>query len=331
MRDHLLGCAIPSPILTRLLFAAILLLMLCLPSAASEVRSGTETVSNNHYEVRLAGQIPDGTTSSRYIFSFVFEVVSKSKPTEKRSFILGHRSPPLEEMEFHLLLGDDCRLVVLSRWTGRPKTSTGVHIVDLEDARIVDEFWCYDPCLSPSGRYWAYERFFYPYELPENRTMVILLYDMEHSPEDNRVSVVGYTERPESYVGIPVYPPAYAEAQAYVVVEQQMEHPGGWYCLESPFLWADDDSAVVFICSSEGIRRIVRIDLSEGFRNSKIFESEPVDMQPFVKKDLSQRVPPGTRDFKHSFEIGWAGPGTLLVQPDRFFYNLVDRFELPVP
>jgi len=215
---------------------------------------------------------------------------------------------------------------------GNLKRAEIVFIVNLWKGQLIDEFWCYDPVLSPSEHYLVYEKF-YPYHgLPGSQTTVVLLYDLQKSPSENRIPVEGYTSWPESQVGLPVYPEPYVKAQAYVLPEQQLENPN-WYSLTSPFLWHQDSNDIVFLCNHEGQTNIARVNISDGVKKPKIYEAA-VNVADFIKPDLQEelREKEVARLRRLSAEdITWDGKEYVIIKPDRAYRTLRNEFRLSVP
>jgi len=215
---------------------------------------------------------------------------------------------------------------------GKLKWAEIVFVIDLKNGKLLDEFWCYAPTISPTSRFLVYEKF-YPYHgLPPTRTTVLLAYDMRKSPLENRVPVVGYTAWPKEQVGLPIYPQPYVKARAYVLVEQQRENIH-WYMLSSPFLWSGDANDVVFLCNHKKQAYIVRVNISAGVDKPKIFEA-PANVGNFVKPDLPEEFRKKEAARLHmvsATEILWDGEKHVIVKPNKAYYSLQDKIRLPVP
>lgn len=287
-------------------------------------------VSNDKYQVSFAGE--KLVKERPWVRNFIFEIVDK-KTQEVNQFVLAATHKPIKEMYLKLHLLEDNELVIQTKWKKRRRASTGIHIVDAKRNELVDEFWCYEPVLSPSKRFWIYEKFYPPYGLPAERTSVVLLYDMEKSPLENRLPVEGYTEWPKEQVGLPVYPEPYVKARAYVLVEQQQQNPF-WYHLCSPFLWSADANDVVFLCTHQKQTYILRVNISAGIDKPKIFKS-PIVVSNFIKPTLSEESRKRQVDLLHTIsvtDIAWDGPNHVIVKPSKAYYNILqDKVRLTVP
>ena len=89
-----------------------------------------------------------------------------------------------------------------------------VTLIDAVRSSVVDDFLCYDPSVSPDGRFIAYEKFFTEHEQPLfSQSAVYLVYQTRKSADDNRPKLLG-SDGPYA-VGFPVYPRENAADRAY--------------------------------------------------------------------------------------------------------------------
>ncbi|MDO9575482.1 MAG: hypothetical protein Q7J55_03030 [bacterium] len=319
---------------SALFLAYVLSWVVCVGAHSVEVANDRLVISNNKYEVAFIGEAP--VKDRPWLTSYIFQIVNK-ETQEISQFVLENAYTPIKETHVKLHLLEDHRLIVQEKWEKRPDASTGIHIVDVKKNELIDEFWCYDPVLSPSKRFWAYKKFFYPHELPAAQTTVVLIYDMKKAPLENRVPVKGYGEFPEFHVGLPIYPEPYVKAKAYVLPKQQIENPF-WYIRSSPFLWAEDEFCVVFLCTHKEQTYIVKVDLTSGIEKPKIFESpiKVIDewIEPRYKKGFDLDVARGNLKLLYTIsatEIAWDGPNHIIVKPSEARYYLKEKIRLPVP
>lgn len=276
------------------------------------------------YSVVVLGEEP--VQEAPWVKQFNLRITDKSSG-EVRHMTLGGLFSRVRSIKAFYFLEND-RLLVL----GKLKRAGIVFILDLKECKVLDEFWCYAPTISPTGRFLVYKKF-YPYHgLPPTRTTVVLLYDMRKPPAENRVPVVGYTAWPKEQVGLPIYPEPYVKARAYVLVEEQLQNPN-WYNLGSPFLWSADANDVVFLCNHQKQTYIVRVNISAGIDKPKIFEA-PVIVGSFVKPDLPEEYRKKEAARLHmvsATEIHWDGKDHVIVKPNKAYYTLQDKIRLPVP
>ena len=311
------------------LSSALALILFLIPVNVEAEDTQNLSISDDTYLVTFAGEIPDINRLARNNYNF--EILNK-KTHQVSQFVLEYPYRQIEDMDLKMDLLKDNKLIIEAKWRKRPKASTGLHIVDIKDNTLIDQFWCYDPVLSPSRRFWVYEKFFAPHGLKATQTTVVLIYDMEKSPLENRVPVEDYTEWELEQVGLPIYPEPYVEAQTYVLKEEQEENPF-WYLRSSPFLWSADANDVVFLCNHQECSYIVRVDLSPGIRKPKIFTA-PIDVASFIKPTLPEAEKKREAAILHTVgatDIAWDGPGHIILKPSKAYYTLQDTIKLAVP
>jgi len=301
----------------------------CCGVAWAEEEAAPRSVSNERYQVSFAGETASEAVPAKA--NYAFNVVNYETGKAQR-FVLRGDFKPINEVQVYMTLPQKDMLVIQTRWKKRTKPSTGMYIVDLKTSKLIDEFCCYTPVLSPLKNVWVYEKNYLPHELPAARTTVVLMYDLRKSPSENRVPVVGYTPYPLEQVGIPVYPQPYVKAKAYVLPEQQMENPN-WYSLSSPFLWSEDSNDVVFLCNHQQVTYIARVNISGGIDKPAISEA-PVNVARFIKADLPEDYREREAARLHSLsatKIVWDDKDHVIITPDKAYYTLEPKIRLSVP
>jgi hypothetical protein len=298
--------------------------LLFVPMKALAANDPNTSASNSTYNAEIVKE--DKAKDSCKLTVFTLEITDKTKHEVARVTFggIGERIRSIKK----LYLFENNKLVV----HGNLERADIIYVVDCETDNVVDMFWCYDPVLSPSKRFWVYENF-YPYHgLKSTQTTVVLVYDMKRTPLENRVPVKGYTEWPESQVGLPIYPGPYVEEKAYVLPRQQQENPF-WYLRSSPFLWSQDANDVVFLCNHQKQTYMVRVNISAGIDKPKIFEA-PVNVGSFVKASLPEEYRKREADRLHTVsatEIYWDGKDHVIAKPNKVYYTLQDKIRIPVP
>jgi len=157
----------------------------------------------------------------------------------------------------------------------------GVTILDLKRHKEIDFIICYRPQLSETKRYLIYEKF-YPRFSPEEASDLILIYDLEQSPEDNRVEEKyknirekskrvgdpGYLIASEN-VGYPIYPEENIAKQTYFVWVPSPEERH-FILTRGKYLWLDQDNKILFVDGYGGENWLVLVDLSKGLSKMTI-------------------------------------------------------------
>ncbi|MCK4815809.1 hypothetical protein KA005_08565 [bacterium] len=306
------------------LFGYICLLIFSSIGAAAEDVNNMPAAASDKYSVMVIGE--EAIEEAPWLKKFNLEITDKISGEVKRLTLGGLFSRVRSIESFYLLQKD--RLVAV----GKLKRAEIVFVIDLKNGKLLDEFWCYAPTISPTGRFLVYKKF-YPYHgLPPTRATVVLVYDMRKPPVENRVAVVGYTAWPKEQVGLPIYPEPYVKARAYVLVEEQLQNPN-WYNLSSPFLWSADANDIVFLCTHQKQTHIVRVNISAGIENPKIFEA-PVIVGNFVKPELPEEFRKKEAARLHmvsATEIHWDGKHHVIAKPNKAYYTLQGKIRLPVP
>ena len=282
------------------------------------------SVSNESYAVKVVKEEKAEDSCKLKVFTLK---INDKKSNTVNYVRIGGREEQIKSVEnLYLLEGD--KLVV----HGKLKRADIIYLIDNKKHEVTDMFWCYDPVFSPSRHFLIYEKF-YPYHgLKATQTTVVLIYDMEKSPLENRVPVKGYTTYPENQVGLPLYPKPYVEARAYVLPKQQQENPF-WYLRSSPFFWSADANDVVFLCNHEEQTYIVRVNISAGLDKPKVFEA-PINVGNFVKPELPEEYRKKEAARLHTLsatEILWDGKDHVVIKPHWVYHTLQDRIRLAIP
>ena len=105
-----------------------------------------------------------------------------------------------------------------------------VHVVDIAARKVIDTIRCLAPTLSQTKRYVLFQRWLPRMPAREQRSVLWLLYDLEQTPEQNRVDETskglktsGTAPTDSGYstmitnVGFPIYPEENVENQHYEI------------------------------------------------------------------------------------------------------------------
>ena len=312
-------------------------LLLCLTATVAyaqlPVTINTSYVSNNRYEINLVKETPIDPETAEPYHEFEFE--TKSKATGRLNHIIvGERSGNLVKEITNLHLFDEHIFIVEAK---RRRAHT-ISVFDLSNSRREDFIWCYKPTPSPSKRFWVFDKF-RSYGPPGTDTGVVLVYDMQKSPTQNRLPRT--STQTIARVGIPIYPESYVTAKAYVADAQLNLTPGWQHSIASPFLWSHDEQQVLFLCIHRSERydrsHIVRVDLSAGVDNPRIFE-RPIIMTSDFLKTATPGQPPRELDaslrknrYLSAETIEWLGSTQVVIKTHSASYHLKEEIILPVP
>lgn len=147
------------------------------------------------------------------------------------------------------------KIVVIGMFSG---DVWAVAIVDLSGPSISDKFVCYEPSVSPDGKYISFIKFFPPHyaDDPEDHYM---LYNLTESPAYNRPKGVGMAEW--RTVGFTIYPVGVGNHEF-----DNLRHPGAaaHMLASAGFFWNDSSTEVVFADSFEGRVSVIRSEIHEG-------------------------------------------------------------------
>ncbi len=203
-------------------------------------------------------------------------------------------------------------------------------IADLETGSLEDKVWNYGHAFSPSGRFLIYLTHYPRMIVPEARRSIVMLYDLAMSPADNRFRVDPRDR--QKGIGMPVFPAANAERMSFDV------SLAGERMYVSPFLWAKDERAVLFIeCeASWATCYLVEVGVDEtmthGERAPSIRRVE-LDLHPHTRGHGAGPYTGGPDDpVRIAVErLDWKEDGSALVVYPEEASSMVDSFELLRP
>lgn len=304
-------------------------------------QSGSVQAEDEAYRLRLTGQAPAFGTSQdvHYVFEILEKKSGQTKPLEIEVALL----PPKYSL-FRLHVLPSHRVVVEHCWKGlehsiRSTRSWG--IVDLKIGSVVDWFWCTAPVPSPSKRFCIYRKFIPPHAPPGAQTAVVLVYDMDKAPEENRLPSDRTWPEGEVDVGMPIYPEPYAEARAYELEEQWDPDADFFYSTCSPFLWAEDESCVVFLCAPSGKSTdLVCVCFPEGIQRPVVAKTPIIAMdhaKPATIRTIQHFEKKRGRPFPvWAEELAWVDKEHVVIRNTRNTHLAPELWEvheiiLPVP
>lgn len=174
-------------------------------------------------------------------------------------------------------------------------------LVDLEAGRLRDEILTFDYRLSPSKQRLVYSRYAPPETPAEDRSTLLLFYDLTRSAAANRAG------RPASYdasnAGLPIFPAANAERGSYDPLSSERHR------LLSPILWSQDEARVVFFAEHAGAHALVAVDLSS--RESPRIARKPMHLDDLLSDPPSRRP---AADARPVVTLRWQDPETVLLE-----------------
>lgn len=237
-------------------FFVVLLMSLC-SSCANAIDSDTFTESVG-WKVKLVKE-GDCTDCPANKF-FQFECSSTDK---KQSFLFTLENRTVMIKSLHLF---ESKFIVIGEL---PHSAHIATIYDLVERKIIDEVYGYWFVISNKGRYMIFKRFYPRFTPQEFVSDVVLLYDLSHSPMENRVE----KERknihviPAEHVGIPIFPEYNAQNQ---IITPQYGVDKYW--VYSPKVWSITDNRVAFLAKDKSGEIIaVLADISKGMEEIDIF------------------------------------------------------------
>lgn len=280
----------------RLSFLRVALLVagLVVPCASVIRGSASETLAEDaRYRVRLVSEAPAGAQYHTRTFGIYRKDVGREALVTTTNLIA--------KVEAVRIVGD--RLLVF----GSDQFAIGVAVVHLQRGQELDFIYCYWPELSSTGRYLIYTKFYPRGGMAEERSDLVLVYDLERSPEENRVDerirAILRAGRNRAHdpeylavvedAGVPVYPPENAAKQSYFVWERipELRHLVlGGRGSAARFLWRNQDTEVVFVDRHAEENWVVAVDLAGGAHQAR---------SRVAKIDVASIVafPPGTPDY----------------------------------
>lgn len=181
-----------------------------------------------------------GGTNVRALTAIVVKAGS-TQPLEVSSNV------PLSKIDQSFAAGD--RLIVM----GEAEKTDAVVIFDLLKRTKIDWFYCYEPRRVAENLIVGVE--YYPAHIAGEPTDVVLLYDLQKSPIENRLGETSGMEIPAPdlaapvRVGIPIYPESNAISKSYINVVQNASEAR--HVLGPPYFLLLPSNQLVFL-SSEG-------------------------------------------------------------------------------
>jgi hypothetical protein len=139
------------------------------------------------------------------------------------------------------------------------------------------------------------------------------------------------------HAGIPIYPPEHAKAKAYEVFEQFPEGGGTvGYKLLSNFLWAPDESCVVFLCiGGSKPTQLVCLRFSGSMYNPDVL-TRPIMLSDWVRSPGDLEVLKSQEDkqggpLSLSGELSWADMEHVRIKRSETLYIIKEEIILPLP
>jgi len=131
-------------------------------------------------------------------------------------------------------------LVVMGEVSGAADLVT---LVDLPSRTVVDELLSYQAALSPGKRYLVFKGHYPRFAPPEEQSDVVMVYDLQRAPLDNRVAGAQKSRNRENG-GRPVFPPENVTAQSL------SPSPKDIYVVDPHYAWKDDER-LAFLANGE--------------------------------------------------------------------------------
>jgi len=234
-------------------------------TAASSLR--IIEIENDLYKISISEKKIISSTTDQ--FKFVFSIYDK---TTKRSYFIEMKNLTTDIQKFNIYKDK----IIVFGYVGS-NISDSVTIIDLKSNKELDFILCYKPQLSETSRYLGFKKFYPRFSPNEVQSDLVLIYDLEKSPSDNRVdekfkkirreeiniASPEYTVLSEN-VGHPIYPSENVESQTYFVWIDSLEER---HLITSSFLWLGQDDNILFIDQYKSKKWIVLIDISNGLGN----------------------------------------------------------------
>ncbi len=141
--------------------------------------------------------------------------------------------------------------LIVEGWMNSARAAD-VAVFDLNTRQMIDEFWCYDPVVSPDGSRIAFVKF-YPSHFVDNWEDQEMVYQVDASPRQNRPAVPSTASETGSSkasikVGWPIYPLAAAELGR----SNSSVSGGDTHHKLSHFVWSADSRRVGFLDAQSG-------------------------------------------------------------------------------
>ena len=151
-------------------------------------------------------------------------------------------------------------------------------VVQLPAGRVMDQFACFCPVLSPQNRFLAFIKSFPPHPGPAVITWEYIVYDLSESPDYNRPRLKPGVQYD---AGWPVYPVGATNA----VGENVLPEGSPYHSWTSGGLFWLDEHMLAFTDFFQGQNLLVVADLTRGVRDAKV---RTLALDPAQLVDLDQ-------------------------------------------
>jgi hypothetical protein len=167
------------------------------------------------------------------------------------------------------------KLIVIGEETSLHSVITS--LIDLSQREEVDTFVGFDTKLSGTGRFLSFRKFYPPdTSEPEAMSDLVLIYDMDGSPDSNRMrGIDAYKNDPIgrlTEVGNPVFPENFAGRKNYRVWVRDENRRNS--VIPDGFFWLGDDQKFGFLDRIGGNYLLIVVDISNGPSHSVIHTHE---------------------------------------------------------
>lgn len=142
-------------------------------------------------------------------------------------------------------------------------------IIELDTGQILDTIWGWKASLAPDRTKIAYNFRYPPQSLPLYRTSILLIYDLNKSPQEN--SMDNTIDHPENR-GFIIWPEQNRQQQQYFIPAQTYDEQKH---IISPITWNESSTKVCFLVHFGDLEQrtlptfLVVSDLSNGLREPK--------------------------------------------------------------
>ncbi|MGH9451734.1 MAG: hypothetical protein ACRD11_14550 [Terriglobia bacterium] len=174
---------------------------------------------------------------------------------------------------------DDTRALVLGRSAANFSEAA---IIQLPSGRLLDQFLCLMPLVSPDHRFLAYVKPFPGHPGPVDITNEYIVYDLTTSPSANRIKLIPGVAYD---AGIPVYPPGATNAAGEFIAHSASS---AHVIASRGFFWLGRSDTLAFIDRWEGVNRLVLADVGAGVRGARV-TVRPLSTSIFVNLSGCQR------------------------------------------
>ena len=205
-------------------------------------------------------------------------------------------------------------------------TCTGFLIVDLKQAKVIDNIGAVDITISPNGRFILYDRGFPPHDTDYEN--VYQLYDTLKSPLEN---VCGYLPNDpkhkvlvEDWRGFQVYPQKPGQVLCSEPEDLNNDNMG------SNFTWSPDSSKVVFADVKSGVMSLILVTMPIGANDLPKTSTYPLVGAENVCAGATDAAGQPNCDYHVIQSLGWDGDTVTAVFNHRFGTKLNLKMTIPV-